>query len=558
MPPRCLDLTDRAARDPVKTGAKAAGLAAAHAAGLPVLPGVVVPVGEAWPVVEAVTRALTSGNDAQARLAALDVEPDPELLSELEERLASFSEPLIVRSSSPLEGDGTWSGAFSSFHGIRRDELWTAIRGCWGAAFSFGVLDRARHTGTEPDQLGLAVLIQPELHPDLGGLARMRSDGSVRITATSGPLLPLMAGDVEGQVAVVGPGGEASSADIGDTGLLKEVAALSRRVAEVLDHHTIEWLAVDGAVYLLQSLSSGPVPVGAVERAAVDHVFQSDVARRIAALALHFPGRLAEALILPWAVAGERPEMHRQPTRAAGQAEAVAALAAAQAGASCLTTRLWGGSPRGAADTAERVLRQLRSDDPAAAMEAVSGLARPEAALVTEVMENLAVVLAHLTRSGIVDSEATFWRMSPEAVDHALLRRVAPAEQRLGVERWEPFVHSVVAAVGDHVQGTPAAPGAGAGRAFIFDGAAPPTAPPAGRYVIVASQPAQALSSLLWNAAGLATRAGSTAAHLIEFAHSIGVPTVVGCELPQFTSTQRPPSIAVDGDSGMVAYAWLE
>jgi signal transduction protein with GAF and PtsI domain len=57
---------------------------------------------------------------------------------------------------------------------------------------------------------------------------------------------------------------------------------------------------------------------------------------------------------------------------------------------------------------------------------------------------------------------------------------------------------------------------------------------------------------MLWSAAGLVVRAGSTAAHLIEFAHSIGVPTVVGCELPPMDA-DAPPLIAVDGDRGRVS-----
>jgi hypothetical protein len=116
-----------------------------------------------------------------------------------------------VRSSSPLEADGTWSGAFSTFHGITHDELGTAIRGCWGSAFAVNVLDRAAHSDTPPDRLGLAVLIQPELTPELGGTARVTGDGTVHITATSGPLRPLMAGLVEGSTATIAPDGSLDS-----------------------------------------------------------------------------------------------------------------------------------------------------------------------------------------------------------------------------------------------------------------------------------------------------------------------------------------------------------
>jgi phosphohistidine swiveling domain-containing protein len=555
---RCLDLTDQAALDPAHAGAKAAGLSAAHAAGLPVLPGVIVPVAEAWPVVEAVTRALASGNDAQARLAALEIEPDRALLAELDERLASLPEPLIVRSSSPLEGDGTWSGAFSSFHGIRRDEVWTALRGCWGAAFSVGVLNRARHTGTDPAQLGLAVLIQPELRPDIGGIARLRGDGSVRITATKGPLVPLMAGDVEGEVTVVGADDEVLLGQDDNTSLHREVAALSRRVAGELGHGTIEWLAVDGSVHLLQSLGSPAPPTEGLKRRPPDPAYSSEIARRLASLSVRYSGALAEALVLPWAVAVDVPRQSLEVDRQVGRDEAIAAFAAARAAASSLTAQLWGGSPRTAALSAERVLRQLRGDEPGAAIATLEQIACPSPAAVARVMDNLALVAAHLVGERLVDSHATFWRLSTEALGSILFDGLASPQQRLGVERWEPFLYSVVDAVGQRVSGTPAAPGAGAGRAFVFEGAASLTALPAGRYVIVASQPSPALSPLLWNAAGLVTRSGSTAAHLIEFAHSIGVPTVVGCDLPPLSAAPEAPLLAVNGDSGQVCYAWLD
>ena len=559
MQARCLDLADPAAADPSITGAKAAGLAAAHAVGLPVLPGVVVPVDEAGPVVRAVTAALLEGNEARARLAALEIEPDDALLTEIADRIAGFSEPLIVRSSSPLEADGTWSGAFSSFHGIQRDEVRTALRGCWGAAFSVGVLDRARHTVTDPGQLGLAVLIQPEIDPDIGGIARLRSDGSVRITATRGPLVPLMAGDVEGDVTLVGPDDEAGPGTDGDRALLLEVAALSRRVGDELGHRLIEWLAVDGSIHLLQSLGSLDDEAAPLERGPQDEVFATPIARRVALLTQRFPGQLGDALILPWAVAMDPPPLgDRAATRPSttDRDEAIAAFGAARSAASSLVTQIWGGSPRSSQVTADRVLRQLRGDEPLDAVRALGDLAQPASDTVETVLSSLEQVRGYLVGRGIVDSDATFWRLADEDVDRALKSGTAPREQRLGVSRWEPFLHSVVSMVGEPVSGIPAAPGAGAGPAFPFD-ESPGHIAPSGRYVIVANQPSPALSSLLWNAAGLVTRAGSTAAHLIEFAHSIGVPTVVGCDLPLLASADGPPLIAVDGDRGEAAYAWL-
>jgi phosphohistidine swiveling domain-containing protein len=365
-----------------------------------------------------------------------------------------------------------------------------------------------------------------------------------------------MAGHVEGDVTVVGADGH-SHPKAGDADLLADVASLSRRVAGELGHRTIEWLAVDGSVHLLQSLGSAPASTTGLERRPTDEAYSSEIARRVVSLTVRFPGRLAEALILPWAVATSGPRLSLEVDRQVARDEAVAAFAVARAEASSLTAQLWGGSPRSAALSAERVLRELRGDDPAAAIRTLEQLVCPGPVATAEVMDNLASVIAYLVGQRIIDSQATLWRMSIEALDEALRGGVSSPEQRLGVERWEPFIYSVVDAIGERVFGTPAAAGAGAGRAFIFDGARSLTTPPAGRYVIVASRPSPALSPLLWNAAGLVTRSGSTAAHLIEFARSIGVPTVVGCDLPTLAAAPEPPLLAVDGDSGQVSFAWL-
>lgn len=152
----------------------------------------------------------------------------------------------------------------------------------------------------------------------------------------------------------------------------------------------------------------------------------------------------------------------------------------------------------------------------------------------------------------MLDQDAAFWRLGPDAVARALTEGQAPAESRLGVDRWEPFVHAVVTAGGTTYQGTAAAPGAGAGRAHVVDARSRDTSP-LGRYVIVAGQLLPSLAPLLWNAAGRVTRAGTAAAHLIEFAYSIGVPTVVGCALEPFDWRGPAPLVAVDGDRGRVS-----
>lgn len=554
MDRRVLALDDPAARDAAVVGAKAAGLAVAAAAGLPVLPGVVVPVCESAEVVRAAADALDAkGSGVQARLAAMKIEPGPQLVSELRARLAGFASPLIVRSSSPLEADGTWSGAFSSFHGITADDLPTAVRGCWGSAFSVSVLGRARETGTAPEQLGLAVLVQPELVPDIGGTARLKRDGSVLITSTRGPLLPLMEGHVEGSLSRIGPDGCTSTADDVDEGLAQEVAALVRRVNEVLDHHLIEWAAVDGQVHLLQSIRSMEAPREARYVGELDTILATPVALRIAQLVQRFPGRLGHELVLPWAVAfGDG-----MPVPTPSEFEPAAALATARAEASALTAQIWDGSPRSASAEAERVLRLLRGDSPAETVNRLAQLPQPTPEKAAAILGHLEVVRLALRSAGVVNQDAAFWRLGPDDVHRALVEGHAVPESRFGVDRWEPFLHGVVTAAGTSYTGIPAAPGAGAGRAHVVEQQSSNTSPQ-GRYVVVASRPVPALAPMLWSAAGLVTRAGTSAAHLIEFARSIGVPTVVGCDLPVLDGSSADPLIAVDGDHGRVSVLWTD
>jgi len=558
---RCIDLRDSRARDPAVAGAKAAGLAAAAAAGLPTLPGVVVPVGESAAVVDAAATALIGSPVSRARLAAMTVRPDDELVAELGDRSRGYPQPLIVRSSSPLEADGTWSGAFSSFHGVGPDELGTAVRGCWGSAFQVGVLERAQHAGVEPSRLGLAVLVQPEITPDVGGTARCRSDGSVQVTATSGPLEPLMAGHVEGESSIVDADGSSDATGIA-ADVVVAVAALSRRVERILGHQLIEWAAVDGQVHLLQSIRSTDLVVRETcdcgrdddhecKSLVADSGVAGDVDLRIAALTQRFPGRLGTELILPWAVAVDALE---PPTETPTTTDPVSLLAATRVLASELTSWVWRRPPRGAAAEAERILRQLRGDRPETAIATIRELPSPNPQAAGRIVANLERLRQLADARGIVGADA-FWRLHPDALDHALRDGDVPAPSRLGVDVWEPFAYRAVMASGAVTRGTPAASGIGVGRPYVFDPSGR-TPLPTGRTVLVAKQPLPALGPLLWNAAALVTRAGSTAAHLIEFAHSIGVPTVVGCDLPPLDEHDGAPLIAVDGNRGRVAVAW--
>ena len=176
-------------------GAKAARLAAARAAGFPVLPGWVLPAAESRPAIAAGAAAVRGGQPASARRAALACPPGPALAGELRAAVHSLGGRVIVRSSSPLEHDPRWAGAFSSVAEVGPGDVVTAVRSCWAAAFAVDPLARLDACGLPPEALELALLTQPELTPDAGGTARVipaagtaRRGGSATITSPGDPV----------------------------------------------------------------------------------------------------------------------------------------------------------------------------------------------------------------------------------------------------------------------------------------------------------------------------------------------------------------------------------
>jgi phosphoenolpyruvate synthase/pyruvate phosphate dikinase len=234
-------------------GAKAARLSAAARAGLPVLPGWVVPCAEARPALSAAAAAVRGGDPAAARRAALSCPLGPVLGTELAAAVAELGGRVIVRSSSPLERDPRWSGAFSSIAEVGADDAATAVRSCWAAAFAADPLARLERCGLSPEALELGIVIQPELRPDAGGTARVTPrDGDLEVEAegVAGHPGPLLAGWAEG---VSGPG---LTRLIGAR-LAGQVARLAARTWRLLSDDTIEWAVQDGTVWLLQSGMSG-------------------------------------------------------------------------------------------------------------------------------------------------------------------------------------------------------------------------------------------------------------------------------------------------------------
>lgn len=254
-------------------GYKAARLAAAQRAGLPVLPGWVVPVAEGSRAISAGADAVRANGLAAGRMTVLGRSIDSALSEELRCAVDRLEGKVIVRSSSPLEGDGRWAGAFSSVTGVGRDDVVTAVRSCWASAFAVDPLERLEECGLVPGDLELGVLIQPEISPAAGGVARVTGEGAqVAVEGVRGHPAALLSGWAEGASAEVAlsPGsgrptaaravparhGQARLTQLLGDELVEAVACLAGWVWLVLGDDVIEWAADGAGVWLFQSLRS--------------------------------------------------------------------------------------------------------------------------------------------------------------------------------------------------------------------------------------------------------------------------------------------------------------
>jgi phosphohistidine swiveling domain-containing protein len=287
--PRLYPLGDEITSTAAIAGAKAARLARAAGAGFAVLPGWVVPVAVARSVLRAGAGAIRAGRPAAARRAVLGCRLDDGLATELRDAVDRLGGRVIVRSSSPLESDPRWSGAFSSVAEVGAGDVVSAVRSCWASAFAVDPLERLAACGLPPEALELAVLLQPEIRPAAGGVARVTGTGVI-VEGVLGHPGALLAGWAEGATAHV----RATDADGQLTDLLgreqvASVAALAGRVWRTLGDDVIEWAAGDGGIWLLQSLRSAPVT------AAQDPPAQGDIAGGHELLSP--PGTVADLLV---------------------------------------------------------------------------------------------------------------------------------------------------------------------------------------------------------------------------------------------------------------------
>jgi phosphohistidine swiveling domain-containing protein len=282
-----LDPDARLDLEPRLAGDKAARLARAAAAGLAVLPGWVVPVAEGRPALSAGAAAVRAGRPASARRAVLGRRLDDDLAAELREAVTRLGGRVIVRSSSPLEGDPRWSGAFSSVAEVGADDVVAAVRSCWASAFAVDPLGRLAACGLPPEALELGVLLQPEIRPAAGGVARVTqaaggAAAEVTVEGVLGHPGALLSGWAEGASAHVrspggeheagrlpaaspgpgpvpsdsGPPGQGGLAELVGPATVAAVADLAGRAWRLLGDDAIEWAAAGGRVWLLQSRRS--------------------------------------------------------------------------------------------------------------------------------------------------------------------------------------------------------------------------------------------------------------------------------------------------------------
>ena len=482
-------------------GAKAERLARALHAGLPVLPGWVLPVAEGAPALTAGITAARYGGMPAGRQAVLARPHDQALTEQLQEAVRRLGGRVVVRPSSPLDGDPRWSGAFSPSTGVSAADVASAVRLCWASAFGVRALERLALCGQRVADLELAVLLQPEIRPTAGGFARVKvaaGEGAVEVTVEGvrgNPAL-LLSGWAKGASARIPlPARSASAVPAAAEALsrlvraetIAAVARLAWVVYRELGDDTIEWATVGSKVYLLQSRRSVPGSPGEDGPHTSPWAISPRHARTAAVFARlldRLPTAVAEKYVLPWA--GGTPKIDHlcstvmsaalPPARPEGRLVNLPALyheAMRQA---------WreGAGPGG----------PMFED---AAHRAVAGLTG----------ENAPDSLAMLASARPVDAALAFRLLA------ALARQQDGATSRAGpAHRWLPFLASTVRSCGGHVPGHPAVPGIAVGRLVrcSVDGSLPARHEGA---ILLVNRPLPAQAPLLLAARGVIARSAA-------------------------------------------------
>jgi len=550
--PLVLDLDDERSLDPSVSGAKAAWLAYARSAGLPVLPGRVVTTAASRPAMALGAETMRERGSGGARLVVTRMDLDPELLGGLE-AAADVAPELVVRSSSLLEGGGEWAGAFTSYVGVGPDDVPLAVRGCWASAFSVHTLERYEVAGIVPGSTPMAVLIQPLLLAAFGGTARLDGE-DVSIVAVAGSPAALLQGWEPGATARVAVDGTVAgpAAQLVGESTLRRIAAELRRAADAVGASTCEWaLDTDDGITLLQV---GRSPVTADSQLEVHPDLALPAAARIASLTRRFPGPIGEELVLPWAVSilGDPP----QPSDVGVPVERLVDEIVMRS--EMLAAAVWGRPPLEARREAAAVLSGLRGQEPGAALARIGGLAPADEGRAAELLGVLEAAREALVEAGAVSRSELAWHIGVEEARRILAGDMDPLpRRRFGFGVWEPFNAAVVLGTGERLPGVAAVPGVGCGRLRFLRDTGGMTRFVA-RDVVVARYPLPNWAQLLWDAAAVVTLGGGPGAHLFESARALAIPAVCGVHLEDtlgmpLEEADGRYAIAVDGTNGIVA-----
>ena len=553
-----LSIDSESCLDAARAGAKAARLAAARRAHLPVLPGLVLPVGADEGLVATAAAVVEHRGHHAARLAVMEsTTPD---LGALSDQVRELGEDLVVRSSSPEEDRPDRSGAYTSYIGVTPSELPTAVRGVWASALTEG------GAGERASPPHMAVLIQRCLRPSVAGTAQVTDRDSVTVTVVRGSPAPLLAGWVRGDDAVIDAAGcgRGSAVEVAGAPVIAEVAALARRVVAELGDDLIEWAAADAGVFLLQSKRAArrrPVTQPS------DEAPLPPAAAAVARLVHAYAGAAGEELVLPLLLTGVPRGVDADitaPPAPASQvtaSEAMEAWSRAQASAQSLQRAARGGRDHGDL-AAAAVLAGLRGGEVGRALDRMPAVPAADPAATARLLAAMATVAAWAVQQGLIRAQDDLWAMSPVEIGALFTdpTRGGAAQRaearRRALLRWEPFVYSAIMGTGTVVRGQAVSDGTGAGTALVLR-SLPTEGVHRPRMVIVAPRPIPQLAPLLWGAAGLVTTGGSASAHLVEVARSRGVPTVLGCPAETLfgllEARPGPRLVAVDGDTGRVA-----
>ena len=537
-------LDEPASLEPSAVGVKAARLAAARVRGFPVLPGVIVPAVTAEPALSAGRAAVATGRPAAARAAVRAAGVAPGLARDIERAVGGLGTRLVVRSSTRLDDDATWAGAFASFGDIAPREVVTAVQGCWASAFSPDVLDRLFETGRPLSDVGVAVLVQPQIEPLLSGSSRM-SERGVEVTFVSGAPAALLNGWAGGDRVVVGGDGSIVAAGRlpgAQTDAVRRVAAIARDASADLGADRLEWaLAETGVVILQLGADEQPKPAEVQRRAGVTDL---PAYRRLATMLLERRGPFAERVVAPWAAAAPEGLRAAASTGTPRELMDLAATLAAE-----LIATVAGAVGSTAAELADRVAQV----DPELGRRLE--LVEVDRGAAERLLGACAGFADALVRAGRLRTEVELWWQTPEWVAQAVAGGGRPPARRPGFDRFTEALVAVAAGTGGGITGAPSSPGLAVGRAVSVESPADrERLMPGDMLVVDAALPV--FAPLLWTAAGLIARRGSPAAHLCEVARALRKPAVVSVDVGDLVGPDRW-ALAVDGATGEVWKAQL-